>query len=78
MRWSPGPISPNIDDRRSQWENDPEGKLAALQNAVVQGDFADPNAGFDPSELPPWMWPGPDSQQTLVDKTAFRRAFGIE
>ncbi len=66
MRWSPGPISQNIEDRRFQWEHDPEGKLVALQNAVIQGDLADPNVGFNPSDLPPWMWPQAPTQEAAV------------
>jgi hypothetical protein len=63
MRWTPGPLSQNIEDRRLQWANNPEGLLAALQQASIRGDLADPS-GIN--ELPPWMRPQAPTQQAAV------------
>jgi hypothetical protein len=73
MRWSPGPISKNIEDRRSQWQGNPEGLLAALQQASIRGDLADPNV------LPPWMQPQSPTTETAVDPDllAFLQAFRV-
>jgi hypothetical protein len=72
MRWSPGPISPNIEDRR--FESNPEEKLRALQDAIRRGTLADPN---QTGELPPWLWPDDTQlQQAALDKLAFQQAFG--
>jgi len=73
MRWSPGPISPNIEDRR--FESNPEEQLRALQDAIKRGTLADPGGW---QELPPWMWPDDTGlQQAALDKLAFRRAFDV-
>jgi hypothetical protein len=51
MRWSPGPISKNIEDRRQDYPN-PEAALLALQDAARRGDLIDP---YGADALPPWM-----------------------
>jgi len=73
MRWSPGPISPNIEDRR--FEGTPEERLLALQDAIRRGTVIQ---GGDISGLPPWMWPDDTGlQQAALDKRAFEQAFGV-
>jgi hypothetical protein len=72
MRWSPGPISKNIEDRRFEYIN-PEQLLGQLQ----QGYGADPNAVG--SDVPPWMFPGPPTTEAAVnpDYLAFLRSFNL-
>jgi hypothetical protein len=62
MRWSPGRISPNIEDRRFDYPN-PEAALMALQDAARRGDLINP---YGAQELPPWMQPGPPTQEAAV------------
>jgi len=72
MKWTPGPLSPNLEDRRFVSDED---KLAMAMNAARTGDVADPNVGID---LPPWLWPDDTQlQQAALDKLAFQRAFGL-
>jgi hypothetical protein len=67
MRWSPGPISPNIEDRRFE---DPEAKLAQAMNAARAGDIG----GWQ--ELPPWMWPDDVQLQQAAVQRALDRLAG--
>jgi hypothetical protein len=78
MRWSPGPRSRNLEDRRFEWQS-PEDLLLAMQDAVRRGTIIE---GGDIGELPPWMTPGPPTQEALVgapspDYLAFLRAFNV-
>ena len=72
MRWTPGPRSPDIEDRRFVSE---EEKLAMAMNAARTGNLADPDIGID---LPDWMWPNDvNLQEALINRAAFRRAFNV-
>jgi len=73
MRWSPGPRSKNLEDRRDEWTNNPEGLLRAYQDAARQGTLTDIPSDFD---LPPWMEPGPPSIEALATLRALKLLSG--
>jgi len=67
MRWSPGPISKNIEDRRAESLN-PE---LMLGQARVAAEWGDPDAQVI---VPWWMDTRPHTQETLLDDLATQRA----
>ena len=73
MRWTPGPRSQNLEDRRFEWSS-PEELMMAYRDAAERGDLQQAPSDFD---LPPWLVPEDTSQETLLDRAAFLRAFGI-
>jgi len=74
MIWLPGPRSKNLEDRRFEWSS-PEELMLAYRDAAERGDLQQAPSDFD---LPPWLVPEDPTQETALNRAAFRRAFGID